>query len=113
MDKVLDKIFSMKQNQWMMLAGFVFIAMGGGVSWGGFAVNEGMGYSVMGAGALCVMTGAVMAIIRANAEAKDERDRRDRDAEIRIAKLNAGMDPADDKTIFARSPTIIPDEKDS
>ena len=115
MEEVIKTILGMKQNQWMMIAGFAFVAFGGGAKVSGLAATEGFELHIIGSGVLFALIGAMMAMVRSAAEGRErserlaaearmEAERSHNDTKIRIAKLHAGLNPADDQTVIGRVP---------
>ena len=98
MNEILNRIANMKANQWLMLGGFAmaFISFTSGVA--GVEVVDGMQYLGFAGGIVLILVGAMMAVNLSKHKGIEKV--MELDAELRKEKLEAGLDPKKDKTIY-------------
>lgn len=98
MNDLLNRLSNMRPSQWLLIGGFAmtFISISTGVA--GVEIHDGMHLMAFAGGITLILVGAAMSISAAKYASKDAA--RKLDAELRKEKLDAGLDPKKDKTIY-------------
>lgn len=100
MDSVLKFLKDLPANRIVMFAGILFIVAGVARELSNIGIEDQFRGYLVGFGSVLILLSVFMAIYRNHAETKADQRRREDDLKIRLAKMDAGLDPAEDKTVF-------------
>ena len=98
MSDIFDKILAMPFYKWLFVAGVLMAAGAAGAEYGGFEVPLALSRGFLISGFLCFLMSFIANGHRQQLESK----RQEMDMKMRLAKLEAGLDPKDDQTVIGK-----------
>ena len=104
MQQYIDKVLGLPFHQKLLIGAVFLVAGASGARYGDIGMPEGAEYLFIAMAAVCVLGAVYSHYQDRKIAANVENERQRADADIRVAKLEAGLPPKDDKTVIRRKP---------
>ena len=99
-DTILKTARGLPFYQWLFIAAWPMMAGAAGAQYAGLEVPDDLNRGFLIGALLCLAMSFAANTVRQHYESQ----RQERDTRMRIALLEAGLDPDDDKTVIAKRP---------